>query len=232
MFSNLSNNNGQSYTYGKKLSAYDSLLIKTYRNKILPKAVNSKKDFLYNGIDNTLILQFPDEASKSFKYLIKTHNGIIDKGDVASRYNIIPRNSGRAFISIYVITKKVDTILVGKKEFTVLSIPQPSLKIKDVVISEQSSIDRRIFFTGDSLKVLFSEDIPTSDTWCIIERFNVGCVYGGVYVSVDNETPLLTGKTLDFIKKLKPAQELVIKVTSITPTGIIRHLPIVRFRIN
>jgi ABC-type phosphate transport system auxiliary subunit len=71
-----------------------------------------------------------------------------------------------------------------------------------------------------------------SDAWCTIERFNVGYAYGGVYVSVDNETPLLTSKTLDFIKKLKPTQEIVIKVTSMTHTGIIRHLPIVRFKIN
>jgi hypothetical protein len=176
------------------------------------------------------MLQFPDEASKSFKYLLKTHNGTLYKADMG--YNIIPRNSGRAFISIYVITKDIDTILVGKKEFTVLNIPLPSLKMKDIIISEQSNVDRRIFFTGDSLKILFTEDIPSSDVWCTIERFNIGYTYGGVYVSIDNETPLLTGKTLDFIKKLRPAQELVIKVTSMNPTGIIKHQPIVRFRIN
>lgn|ERR1035437_4622937 len=230
MAGNLSLNYCQTFNSSKKLSASDSLLVKTYRNKILPKAINSKKDVLYNGIDNTLMLQYPDETSKSFRYYLKSHNGIVYKAETGSGFNVIPRNSGRAFISIFVINKTNDTILVGKKEFAVLNIPLPCLKVKDVIIKDQATVDRRVFFTGDSIKVLFSEDIPSSDTWCIIERFNIGYAYGGVYVSIDNETPILTSKTLDFLKKLKPAQEVVIKVTSITPTGIIRHLPIVRFR--
>lgn len=231
LLGNLSLNYCQSFNSQKKLSASDSMIVKTYRNKILPKAVNSKKDVLYNGIDNTLILQYPDEPSKSFKYFLRSHNGIVYRNESGPGFNVIPRNSGRAFISIFVINKNNDTILVGKKEFAVLNIPLPCLKVRDMIIKDQSSIDRRVFFAGDSVKVLFSEDIPSSDTWCIIERFNIGYAYGGVYVSIDNETPLLTNKTLDFLKKLKPAQELVIKVTSITPTGIIRHLPIVRFKI-
>lgn len=228
MTGNLSLNYCQTFN-SQKLSASDSALVKTYRNKILPKAVNSKKDVLYNGIDNALMLQYPDESSKSFRYYLKSHNGIVYKAESGYGFNIIPKNSGRAFISIFVI-KNNDTILVGKKEFAVLNIPLPCLKVKDIVIKDQATVDRRVFFTGDSIKVLFSEDIPSSDTWCIIERFNIGYAYGGVYVSIDNETPILTNKTLDFLKKLKPAQEVVIKVTSITPTGIIRHLPIVRFR--
>jgi hypothetical protein len=231
MVSNLSLNYCQSFNSQKKLSASDSLLVKTYRNKILPKAINSIKDVLYNGIDNTLVLQYPDETSKSFRYHLKSHNGLAYKSENGPGFNVIPRNSGRAFISVFIINKNNDTVLVGKKEFAVINIPLPCLKIKNVVIKDQSSVDRRVFFAGDSIKVLFSEDIPSSDTWCIIERFNIGYAYGGVYVSIDNETPLLTNKTREFLKKLKPSQELVIKVTSITPTGIIRHLPIVRFKI-
>jgi GldM C-terminal domain len=231
MTSNLSLNYSQTFNSQKKLSASDSVIVKTYRNKILPKAVNSKNDVLYNSIDNTLMLQYPDEKSKTFKYYLKSHNGIVYKAETGSGFNIIPKNSGRAFISIFVINKNNDTILIGKKEFAVLNIPLPCLKVKNIIIKDQSTVDRRVFFTGDSVKVLFSEDIPSSDTWCIIERFNIGYAYGGVYVSIDNESPILTSKTLDFMKKLKPAQELVIKVTSISPTGIIRHLPIVRFKI-
>jgi len=229
--SNLSLNFCQTFNTTKKLSATDSIIVKSYRNKILPKAINSKKDVLYNGIDNTLVLQYPDEHSKSFKYFLKTHNGIIYKADAGPGYNTIPKNSGRAFVSVFFINKNNDTLLIGKKEFAVLNIPLPSLKVKDIIINDQSSVDRKIFFTNDSIKVLFSEDIPASENWCVIERFNIGYAYGGVYVSIDNETPLLNKKTLDFLRKLRPSQELVIKVTSITPTGIIRHLPIVRFRV-
>jgi hypothetical protein len=211
----------------QKISEADSLLQRKYYHRILP--VHSKNDLLYYGIDNSLTLQYPDEASKKLKFFLKTHNGMIFESD--SGYLTIPRNAGRAFISIYIVTNK-DTISIGKKEFTVLQVPIPTIKIGSVVIKDQVAIDRSIFFKKDSLKVFFTDDIRNSDNWCKAEYFNLGYAFGGRYISVDNKGALFTNSALEMIAKMKSNQDVVIKVMSISCSQIFKHLPLVRFKIK
>ena len=217
-------------TYSQKLSEADSLLRRKYYHRILPKAINSKIDILYSGIDNLIEIQFPDEASKRFKCLLKTNNGIIFESD--NSYNTIPKNAGRSFISTYIITDKKDTILFGKKEFEVQNVPIPCLKVGSEIIKDQSIIDKKTFLNGDSLKVFFTDDIRSSENWCTIEFFNIGYTYGGKFISVDNKGALLTKNAFDFMSKLKSNASMVIKVSSINCSMIFKHLPLVRFKIK
>jgi len=216
--------------YSQKLSEADSMLRKKYYHRIVPKAVNSKSDILYDGIDNAIELQYPDEASKYFNYVLKTHNGIIFESD--NGYATIPRNSGRAFISVYIVAEDKDTFLVGKKEFQVENVPIPTVKIGNKIIKDESVIDKAIFLKNDSLKVFFTDDIVNSENWCSVQYFNLGYSYGGRYISVDNKGAVLSKKTLDFIKQLKLNQNMVIKVSEINCSKIIKHLPLVRFKVN
>jgi len=214
----------------QKLSETDSLLIRKYYNRILPKAINSKSDVLYFGIDNALILQFPDDVSKGLKYFLKTHNGTIF--EIGNGYLTIPRNAGRAFISMYVITKDADTLYLGKKEFKVLQVPIPVVRIGDIIIKDQSVIDKAIFFNRDSLKVYFTDDIKNSVNWCKVEYFNIGYSYGGVYISVDNKGAIFSKASLDLITKMRFNQDAVIKVMTISCSQIYKYLPLVRFKIK
>lgn len=214
---------------GQKLSEEDSLLQRKYYQRIFPKAVNSKGNLLYYGIDNELSLQYPDEASKKLKYLLKTHNGKIFESDKGG-YLTIPKNSGRAFISVFMLTAR-DTVSLGKKEFTVLSLPIPTLKVGNVVIKDQSIVEKSTFFKKDTLKVFFTDDIDKSDCWCKVEHFNVGYTYGGRYISVDNNGAILSRETLDLLSKINN-QEVVIKVTNINCSQIYKSLPLVRFKIQ
>ena len=216
--------------YCQKHSEADSLLQRKYYHKIIPRATSSKSDILYYGIDNPIDLKFPDEASKHFNYVVKTHNGIIFESD--NSYITIPRNAGRAFISIYIIAEDKDTILINKKEFKVQNVPIPSIKIGNQIISEESILEKNVFLRNDTVKVFFTDDIINSENWCTVEFFNLGYAYGGKYISVDNKGAILSKQTLDFIRQQKPNQNMVIKVSEINCSQIFKHLPLVRFKLK
>lgn len=207
------------------------MLRRKYYHQVYLKATQSKADILYNGIDNPLEIHFPDEFSKGLKYTFKTHNGLLFETG-SNTYMTIPKNTGRAFISAYFINDHKDTILVGKKEYSVVNLPIPTLKIGRELIKDESLIDKRAFLTGDSLKVFFTDDISNSDEWCTVEFFNLGYTYGGRYISVDNKGALLSNATLDFIKNLRPDQIVTIKVSSIRCSMIYKNFPFVRFKIK
>jgi hypothetical protein len=214
----------------QKLSETDSLLRKKYYQKIYPKAINSRSDVLYDGIDNVIEIQYPDEVSKGFKYVFKTHNGILFEQD--NSYITIPRNAGRAFISTYYVSERKDTILFGKKEFEVRNVPIPTLKIGNEIIKELSIVDRAAFIKNDSLKVYFTADIISSESWCSVEYFSIGYTYGGRYISIDNKGAILSKRTKDFIRRLQPNQNMVIKVSEVNCNKIIKNLPLVKFIIR
>lgn len=206
----------------------DILVQQSYYNKVIPISISSKSNLLYNGIDNFLRLQFPDEASKKFHYYVKSHNGIVTRTD--SGYVVVPKFAGRAFISVFMITSHKDTLILGKKEFKVVNLPLPTVKVGDVVINSESVVDRKTFFSGNALKVFFTDDIPNSDTWCNVLYFNLGYSFGGSYVSVDNNGALPSKETIDFIKKIRSGQEITIKVVNISSSIVVKDLPLVRFR--
>jgi hypothetical protein len=214
----------------KNTNGNDSLLIKQYWNRINITSITSKGNNLYNGIDNYIQLVFPDKASSTFHYYISTNNGNIYEYDETS-YLTIPKSSGRSFFSIYIITENNDTLMIAKKQLNVLNLPLPSLKIGNTVISEQTLIKKEILLGGDTLKVFFTEDIPESVNWYKIERFSVGYIYGTIYVSADNNGPIISDEAKNLLNKIRPGIEINIKINSVSPSGLLKNLPLVKFKV-
>lgn len=208
----------------------DSLLIKRYWNKVFPKSVTSLKNYLYNGIDNYLQMVYPDEASMGYGYHITTNNGMVFTVD--DGYLTIPQSAGRSFFTIYLVTSKHDTLMIGKKQFIVQNVPIPTLKIGNYVISENTVIDKSVFFAGEPLKLYFTDDIPESTEWYNIQNFSLGYSYGSIYLSVDNNGSDIEDETRKFISKIGIGRAIFIKVNTISPTGILRFLPIVKFKFS
>lgn len=213
----------------QKMSANDSLILNNYWNKVAINSTDSKGNFLYCGIDNYLEISLPDTILKSTQLFLGVNNGIIVKSE--NGFLTIPNNAGRSFVTTYFINDNNDTLIIGKKQFIVLIVPSPTLCVGKIFIKEKSVINRATFFTADSINLFFTDDLPESDKWFRIEHFTVGYYYGGMFISSDNDGAKLSPKTLNFIKKLPPGQELVIKVNSITKSQIITYLPLVRFNL-
>jgi hypothetical protein len=211
------------------LNKSDSILIKNYWNKINIKSIDSNNNFLYSGIDNNLNIIFPNEELSHNRVILKTNNGKIFKND--GGWLTIPGHSGRSFISIYLITLNSDSLIIGKKEFIVKQVPVPVLKLHENIIKDSAILNHKIFYTADSLKLYFTDDLSASNNWFQIKNFTIGYSFGGKYVSVDNEGAVFSTKSLELISKMEINQQLVINITSITPTGILKYLPLIRFRV-
>ena len=124
-----------------------------------------------------------------------------------------------------------DTLLIGKKKFSVLALPDPCLKVGNTVISEKSVVNRNVLLKGDSLKLFFTDDLPESSHWYNIEYFNSWYTYGASFIYEDNKGPLFSKNAIDVIKKQTPGQELFIKIVSVSPKAEhFRIMPIIRFR--
>ena len=212
-----------------QLPTTDSLIYSKYWNKILPYSVHSKGDFLYAGIDNNIQLIYPDAFSQNFKIILSTQNGFLAKDSNA--FLTIPSHAGHSFFSISIVSKENDTILIGKKQFIVKNVPYPILQIKNIIIDDQKTISRNAFCCGDSLQLYFTEDLPNSKSWYHIESFTINYFYGGVTMSVMNEGPILNKTSIELLNKFAPGKEIALKVLTVTPTNILRYLPLVRFKI-
>jgi hypothetical protein len=220
-----------SQAYNQHLDESDSLLMKKYWNRVVVKSVSSINNNLYTGIDNYLTLVCPDKESSEFTYFLSSNNGDIYEYDQGT-YLTIPARSGRSFISVNVITEENDTLLIGKKQFSVMNLPSPCLKIGNTVINDNSVVNKNIFYGNDTLKVYFSDDLPESLTWYNIERFSMGFTISNLYKSVENEGPIFKQQTLKLIDKPQLGVEYVIKILSVAPSGLLRNLPLVHFRLQ
>jgi hypothetical protein len=105
------------------------------------------------------------------------------------------------------------------------------LKLSENIIKDSVVLNRKIFFNGDSLKLYFTDDLYDSNNWYKVNNFTIGYSFGGKYVSVENEGPVFSPKSLELISSLSPNQPLVINITSVTPTGILKFMPLIRFRV-
>jgi hypothetical protein len=210
-------------------NAEDSALMKKYWNRVNIQSITSKGNNLYNGIDNYVQLVFPDKTSSTFKYILTSNNGEIYEYDETS-FLALPKTNGWAFIAISIITENEDTLLIGKKRFPVINLPLPALKIGNTVISDQSDIDKNIFLSSDTLKVFFTDDIPECTTWYKIERFSIGYAYGKIYVSADNNGAVFKDEARTLVNKIRQGLEVNIKVHTVSPSGILKNLPLVKFK--
>jgi len=214
----------------QKLTSSDSLLIKKYWDKIEISSMTSKSGDLYVGINNFLTIKFPADENVPFHLVLKTNNGNVQT--MNGKFVSIPKYSGNSYVRIYIINVNNDTLLIGRKKLTVLSIPDPCLQLGRTVINEKSTISRKVFLAGDSLKLFFTDDLPESNQWYNIDYFHSGYTYGGAYIYEDNKGPVFTKNALEIIKNQLPGQEFVIKVVAVSPSAKhFRIMPIVRFRI-
>jgi hypothetical protein len=213
----------------KNIDGADSAFIKQYWNRVNIKTISSNGNNLYNGIDNYLQLIYPDRQSSTFKYYLTTNNGDLYEYDETS-YLTIPKNIGRSFISIHVITDENDTLLIGKKQLPVLNLPFPTLKIGNTLINDNTDIDKNIFLNGDTLKIYFTDDLPESSSWYKIEGFSIGYSFGKIYVSADNNGSVFTEEAKKLLAKIKPGWDVNIKINTVSPSGLLRNLPLVKFK--
>ncbi|HEX2935245.1 MAG TPA: hypothetical protein VHO72_07815 [Bacteroidales bacterium] len=216
--------------YAQRIDYNDSLLIRKYRNKVYPKSVTSLSNILYAGIDNDLVMIYPDNKSKTYNYIVSTNNGSLYKTD--DGYLNIPRNAGRAFFSIYLINEDHDTLLIGKKQFVVRNLPLASIKVGDVLISEGAELNKALFLNGDSIKLFFTDDLPESAEWYVVKSFTVGYPYGKQFISAENNGPVIGDDIKNLLNKVTEDRELSIRVNIVAPSGILRFLPITKFKIT
>jgi len=209
----------------------DSALIKKYWNRVNIKSLSSLNNNLYNGIDNYFTLTCPDQISANFKFHLTTNNGTIYEYDEGT-YLALTQSIGKAFIAINIITEENDTIMIGKKYLNVINLPLPILKIGNTIINDKTVLSKHIFYTGDTLKLFFTDDLPESSTWYKIERFSIGYPYGSIFVSVDNSGPVFKEDAKKILQQARQGYELVIKVYTVSPSGILKNLPLVRFKAN
>lgn len=217
-------------TYAQRIDYNDSLLIRKYRNKIYPQSVTSLSNTLYAGMDNDLVMVYPDEKSKTYNYIITTNNGSLYKTEEG--YLNIPRNAGRAFFSIYLINEDQDTLLVGKKQFVVRNLPLASIKVGNVLIREGAKVNKALFMNGDSVKLFFTDDLPESAEWYVVKSFTVGYPYGRKFISADNNGPVIGEDIKNLISKVIDERDISIRVNIVAPSGILRFLPITKFKFS
>lgn len=214
--------------YSQRIDYNDSLLIRKYRNKVYPKSISSLSNTLYVGIDNDLVVVYPDEKTKTYNYIITTNNGSLYKTDEG--YLTIPKNAGRAFFSIYLINEDRDTLLIGKKQFVVRNLPMASIKVGNVLIKEGAELNKALFLNGDSIKLFFTDDLPESAEWYIVKSFTVGYLYGKQFISAENNGPIIGEDIKDLIRKIIDNRDISIRVNIVAPSGILRFLPITKFK--
>lgn len=216
--------------YSQRIDYNDSLLIRKYRNKVYPKSVTSLSNTLYAGIDNDLVMVYPDDKSKAYHYMITTNNGSLYKTE--DGYLNIPRNAGRAFFSIYLINEELDTLLIGKKQFVVRNLPLASVKVGNVVIREGAELNKALFLNGDSIKLFFTDDVPESAEWYVVKSFTMGYSYGRQFISAENRSPVIGEDIKNLISKVTEDREISIRVNIVAPSGILRFLPITKFKLT
>jgi hypothetical protein len=217
-------------SFGSTMDGNDSTLVKKYWNSILPVAINSKSGVLYRGINNNVELKFSGNNALPYKFILTTNNGSITTEN--NKYITYPKYVGFAYFSVYLINHNNDTLLIGKKRFNVVSIPEPCLKIGSTIIHDRSIVNRKTFLSNDSLKLFFTDDLPESNRWYTIDYFNAGYTYGGTFFFEDNPGPIVKTNSVQMFEKQLSGQEMIIKVVSVTPTPIhFKTLPIIRFKL-
>jgi hypothetical protein len=213
--------------HAKQLSTSDSILLRAYGNKILPKAELSQNDIIYLGIENLITIDCPVEAAQKMKLFVCTQNGAIEKKD--ENYWMIPKKTGKTAISVHWITSDNDTILLRKKYFDVQRLPDPILKIGNTIINNEGRIGKGCFTPGDSLKLYYTNDLAINEKIGTVKYFTIGYSYGGVYMSNDNDGAVISNPNVQFIKKIAPGKEVIIRVMSASQPKCITQLPMIRF---
>jgi hypothetical protein len=198
--------------YGNELS--DSVL----------KAVDSKNNILYAGIDNRIITDY-SRFEEDHEYILKVNNGIIFSDSIY--YISVPDRPGDARFLVLGIRDN-DTALIGYRYFEVRNVPEPLLAVDTLRLKEEDVISKNHLLNCDSLNIFISDDIIGSESWFKIVKFTLGYVYGGYYVEHVNNTNKLSRETKQIIYTIGPTKEIIIKPVVKGEGKLIKELPIFR----
>ena len=212
------------YVIGKCQIIPESHIIEEMFFNDTVRAINSCDNFLYVGVDNYLYVH-PDVKQKNVFF--KTDNGIIF--DDEGMFCAIPAEFGIVNLDLFQVSGN-DTVLLLSKKFPAFEVPPPTLMIGGFKVTELERLSWNILMNCDSLGIFISDDIIGVQDWIYIEKFTFGYDYGSYYVSHSNRGNKFTEEIKEDIKKLKPGQEISIRVWLGSKGNIIREIPI--FRIN
>jgi len=176
-------------------------------------------------VDNYLYVN-PD--IKQNNIIITTDNGHVfhDEG----MYCIIPATYGILNLDLFQVINE-DTVLLLSKKFPAFEVPPPVLKIGNYKVTELEELSWSILMNCDSIGIFISDDIIGAEDWVYIEKFTFGYQYGSYYVSHSSRGNKFTEEIKEAIKKLKPGQEISIRVWLGSKGSIVREIPIYRVRI-
>lgn len=186
------------------------------------KVLNSRKGYLYLGIDN--LISIPEKYKNINNIEVTTNNGDIFQD--SSNYVIIPDRLPKA--TIYIKEPGMTDEYLDMQTFVVQYVPQPCITLGGECVDEMRVIDRHYLLSHDTLGVFISDDVIGSENWVTIRRFTVGYVTGSVFRSFNNEGNRFSAETKEMIKRIRPGQEISIRVTVVSEGDVIRHIPVIK----
>jgi len=161
--------------------------------------------------------------------MITNTNGIILK-DTLDHFLVLSSRPGNARIVLYCINH-FDTLTLGYHDFSVVSLPEPQIFLNQKPISNPVTLDKNEFYTSDSIGVYITDDIPGSMEWFKIKSFTISYTYGGFHVSHTNESNIISEKTRQLIRSLRPDYAISVKFIVDAGGRITKPLPIYRINI-
>lgn len=189
--------------------------------------LSSKKGVLYSGIDNFIEINPPDSIKNSILYF-SANNGIMLKDE--QNYLVIPKRSGKIRIMAYLINGN-DTLIYGHRYLNVERVPEPKLKINQLILDEKGYLLKSELLKCDSLEIIFDPDIIGSETWYKVQSFTIGYSYGSFYKSYFNNGNIPSSRTRRIISRISPGKKIVIRTKAEGEGNVVMDLPIYRLTI-
>jgi len=195
-------------------------------SEIQIKAINSRANILYVGIDNELSIR---GISDTRNLLLEIDNGMIIRDN--QRFYAIPKKPGDAKISLYRKSESGKEF-IKDQILQVNPFPKPRLKINGVIVGQDESIPKAMLMHSDSLGlgIYYTDDIIGIESWYKVASFTMGYVYGNHYMSKRGRGNRLNDECKELLKTVPPNSELVIRMIIESNDIITETRPI--FRIN
>lgn len=193
------------------------------------KAIDSKANYLYVGIDNKL--RVFNKLVPLASLTMETDNGVIFKEEEG--FYIHPAKPGKSNIKAFNI-KNGDSVLIAEGEFIVYKFPKPKLVINGRVTEENDIVTKQELINSDSLglDLHFSSDLKNIDNMYEIISFSIGWVYGNHYMQKRSAGTRLNSQCKQLVSNIPPGTETVIRVMIKSNDIIYKKRPIFRIRVR
>ena len=193
----------------------------TTKNAI--KAIYSKSNLLYSGIDN--LLQVTHCGYNSETSVIRCNNGqaFIDSSDII----VIPQRSGFMDVIIDDIIGQ-DTINLISARFYVTNLPVPVIIFCNYESTRLHKITKSFLLGCDSIYVKFNDDISDNQSWATIDHMEFGYQYGGNYMTYRNDGNKFSEEVRNIIARLAPGRDIFIRVFLKYEGNVIKSMPVFR----